>query len=392
MKKLIVVSLLATLVAVFACSKKDMTASDPYPAITAAFGNRIDPSNLQNYANQPVPAYILKDNSGSNPVNDAKATLGRVLFYDKNLSINNTVSCGSCHRQEFAFSDTSLASKGVEGGITGRHSMRLINTRFAEELRFFWDERAASLEAQTTMPIQDHAEMGFSGQNGRPGMSELVTKLSDIGYYRELFQFVYGNTTITEQRLQECLASFIRSIQSFDSKFDAGRAQAPNNNAAFPNFTQQENMGKQLFLQPPQFDAGGSRIGGGFGCQGCHRAPEFDIDPNSRNNGITIRINAAGPDVTNTRAPSLRDILNPAGTSNGPLMHSGVFQNLQNAILHYNSIVINPGNNNIDPRLTPGGNPQRLNATQVEINSILAFMRTLSGNNVYTDEKWSDPF
>ncbi len=392
MKKLIVVSLLAALVAVFACSKKDMTASDPYPAITAAFGNSIDPSNLQNYANQPVPAYILKDNSGSSPVNDAKATLGRVLFYDKNLSINNTVSCGSCHRQEFAFSDTSLASKGVEGGITGRHSMRLINTRFAEELRFFWDERAATLEAQTTMPIQDHAEMGFSGQNGRPGMSELITKLSDIGYYRELFQFVYGNTTITEQRLQECLANFIRSIQSFDSKFDAGRAQAPNNNAPFPNFTQQENMGKQLFLQPPQFDAGGSRIGGGFGCQGCHRAPEFDIDPNSRNNGVTIRINTAGPDVTNTRAPSLRDILNPAGTSNGPLMHSGVFQNLQNAILHYNSIVINPGNNNIDPRLTPGGNPQRLNATQVEINSILAFMRTLSGNNVYTDEKWSDPF
>jgi len=94
------------------------------------------------------------------------ATLGRVLFYDKQLSANGAIACASCHKQEFAFSDTAQQSVGLNGGLTGRHSMRLVNSRFADEVRFFWDERASSLEDQTTQPIQDHVEMGFSGENG----------------------------------------------------------------------------------------------------------------------------------------------------------------------------------------------------------------------------------
>jgi cytochrome c peroxidase len=77
------------------------------------------------------------------------------LFYDKNLSVNNSVSCASCHKQELAFGDNVTACIGVNG-VTGRHSMRLVNTRFSNESRFFWDERANTLETQTTMPIQDH--------------------------------------------------------------------------------------------------------------------------------------------------------------------------------------------------------------------------------------------
>lgn len=393
MKKTIIISTLVLLV--YACTKQtDTTDANPYAAIKARFGSRIDPDNLLNYANQARPSYITKDNSRGNAITDAKATLGRVLFYDKNLSIDNTVSCGSCHRQEFAFGDTSLASGGVQGGATARHSMRLVNSRFAEEVKFFWDERAATLEAQTTRPIQDHAEMGFSGQNGRPDINVLITKLSAIDYYRELFGFVYGNTTITEQKMQECLAGFIRSIQSFDSRYDAGRATAPNDGAPFQNFTAQENLGKQLFLQPPQFDGTGSRTGGGFGCQGCHRAPEFDIDPNSRNNAVTRKLNNApgAPELNNTRSPSLRDAVNTSGGSNGPFMHSGIFPTLQNALGHYNIIDAVTGNTNLDPRLTPGGNGQRLNMTAAELNALVAFIRTLSGRNVYTDTKWSDPF
>lgn len=396
-KKTIIISAVCTLVVLLSCRKQDSnpTTTDPYAAIKARFGTRIDPNNLLNYANQGKPPYIIKDNSAGNAITDAKATLGRVLFYDKNLSIDNSVSCGSCHKQEFAFSDTALLSAGVEGGVTGRHSMRLINTRFANEVRFFWDERAPTLEAQTTRPVQDHAEMGFSGQNGRPGINSLITKLSAIDYYRELFQFVYGNTTITEQRLQECLANFIRSIQSFDSKYDVGRAVVPNDGPPFPNFTAQENQGKQLFLQPAQFDNTGNRIGGGVGCQGCHRAPEFDIDPNSRNNAVTRRAvgnNTPGPDLFSTRAPSLRDAVNVAGRSNGPFMHSGLFATLQNAVGHYNQIDIVAGNTNLDPRLTPAGNGQRLNMTPAEINAVVAFLRTLSGTNVYIDVRWSNPF
>ena len=383
---------MASAMTFLACSKSDPSPSDPYAAIRAAFGSRIDPNNLLNYAAQGLPAYITKDNSGSNPVSNAKATLGRVLFYDKQLSIDNSISCGSCHRQSFAFGDTALVSLGVEGGVTIRHSMRLVNARFSTESKFFWNERAANLETQTTMPIQDHAEMGFSGQNGRPGLSTLLTKLQGIGYYKELFSFVYGDATVTEPRMQECLSQFIRSIQSFDSKYDQGRAQVPTDGPPFPNFTAQENMGKQLFLNPPVFDATGSRTGGGLGCQGCHRAPEFDIDPNSRNNGIVGIINAPGLDLNNTRAPSLRNLTNPAGLVNGPMMHTGVIQTLQAAVGHYGAINVAPGNNNLDPRLLPGGNPQRLNLNAQEVNAMIAFLKTLSGNAVYTDTRWSDPF
>lgn len=389
-KFLILVSTLSVLGFCFSCAQEEIS---PYTAIEATFGSTIDPNQLPNYANQSVPGYIRKDNSGGKAITDAKATLGRVLFYDKALSIDNTVSCSSCHKQEFAFSDTTIASAGVQGGVTARHSMRLINTRFADEAKFFWDERAATLEVQTTQPMQDHAEMGFSGQNGRPDLKALLAKLSAINYYQELFQFVYGNTTITEQRLQECLAAFIRSIQSFDSKYDIGRATAPNDGAPFQNFTAQENLGKQLFLTPPIFDATGSRVGGGVGCQGCHRAPEFDIDPNSRNNGVIRKIIATnGPDLFVTRAPTLRDVVHPTGSTNGPLMHSGSFETLQNAIGHYNTIPVAPGNTNLDPRLTPGGVGQRLNMNAAEMSAIQAFLKTLSGQNVYKDTKWSNPF
>ncbi len=376
-----------------ACSKeKDTGASVTYPAITETFGNNINPDQLDNYSAQVRPGYIMKDNSGANPITNAKATLGRVLFYDKNLSIDNTVACASCHQQSFAFGDPAVASKGVQGGITTRHSMRLINTRFAMESKFFWDERAASLEQQTTQPIRDHAEMGFSGQSGRPAFNTVLLKLQNLKYYQELFQFVYGDQQITETRLQESLSQFIRSIQSFDSKFDAGRMVSPNEGAPFPNFTPQENQGKQLFLQPPNFNGNGLRITGGAGCAGCHRPPEFDIDPNSRNNGITGTIAGSTKDFSNTRSPSLRDLTNNTGTVNGPMMHQGGFTTLRSVLLHYNNIIRDPENNNLDPRLTPGGNPQQLQLTENEINALVAFLQTLSGNNVYTDKKWSDPF
>lgn len=388
-----VISLLVVSIFFFTeCSKKETVAAVTYEAIKAAFGNRIDPANLANYANQTKPAYITKDNSGANAISNSKATVGRVLFYDNNLSIDNSINCGSCHKQSFAFSDTALASRGVAGGLTGRHSMRLINSRFAVETKFFWDERALTLEAQTTQPIKDHAEMGFSGQNGRPAFSNLLSKLQAIGYYKELFTIAYGNETITEEKIQECLAQFIRSIQSFDSKYDAGRALVNNDNQPFPNFTAQENDGKALFLTPPVFDATGNRITGGLGCQGCHAAPEFDIAPNSGNNGIIGVLNGAGIDINNTRAPSLRDLVNRNAVPNGPMMHTGAITTLQAVIGHYGTINLAPGNNRLDPKLRPNGFGQQLHLTAAEVNATMAFLRTLTGTNVYTDTKWSSPF
>ncbi|MBK8610981.1 MAG: cytochrome-c peroxidase [Chitinophagaceae bacterium] len=389
--------IISLVIIIASCSKNDSTTTpvltDPYAAIKAAFRTNIDPANLANYANQVKPVYINKDNTGPNNITDAKATLGRVLFYDKNLSFDNTIACGSCHKQQFAFSDTAISSGGVAGGLTARHSMRLINGRFAVERKFFWDERAATLEQQTTTPVKDHAEMGFSGQSGRPDINNLLAKLQAIGYYNELFKFVYGDITVTEARLQECMAQFVRSIQSFDSKYDAGRSVVPNDMQNFPNFTAQENLGKQLFLTPPVFDPGGNRIGGGAGCNGCHNAPEFDIDPNTGNNGIIGRIfPGVGIDITVTRAPSLRDVVNTAGIENGPLMHTANLATLQVAVGHYNTINLAPGNTNLDPRLRPNGQGQKLNLTGAEQSALVAFLQTLSGTNVYADRKWGSPF
>lgn len=361
-----------------------------YPSVEAEFGSKIDLNNLANYANQSIPNYITKDNTGGNPITDKGATLGRVLFYDKNLSSNNTISCSSCHQQANAFSDGAVASVGVNG-TTGRHSMRLINTRFSVESKFFWDERAPSLEFQTTQPIQNHEEMGYSGTNGDETISALINKLSAINYYKELFKFVYGSEEITETKIQLALAQFIRSIQSFDSKYDAGRAQVANNNVPFPNFTAQENNGKNLFMTPPVFDATGNRTSGGLGCAACHAAPEFDIDPNTLSNGIGGSING-GPDFTNTRAPSLRDLVKPDATTNGPMMHTGVITSLQAAIGHYGNLTAAIGNPNLDPRLKPNGFGQQLHLNATEINAMIAFLQTLSGTNVYSDSKWSNPF
>ncbi len=378
-------------ITLYSCQENSTASVGTYPAIKAEFGNAIDPLNLENYEAQSKPAYITKESTTSNPITNEGATLGRVLFYDVKLSVDNTISCGHCHKQQFAFGDTASASSGVNG-VTGRHSMRLINSRFALEQRFFWDERAINLEDQTSQPIQDHKEMGFSGANGDPSLSDLITKLEAIDYYTELFTMTYGDKTISEQRIQNALAQFIRSIQSFDSKFDAGRAMVANDGSPFPNFTAEENQGKGLYLMPPQFDAGGNRIAGGVGCQGCHRAPEFDIEPNSKNNGVVGVIGSAAIDVTNTRSPSLRDLMKADGTLNNQAMHDASKTTIQAVLDHYNAIHLVAGNTNLDPKLRPGGQLQKLQLTMAEKSALTAFIKTLSGTAVYTDTRWSDPF
>jgi cytochrome c peroxidase len=380
---------------IYSCSSNSPTNSDPednmlLPVdLSTYFSVNFDA--LPNYANQDIPNYILKDNTpATNPITDQGAILGRILFYDTNLSSDNTVACASCHVQSEAFGDANRASIGING-TTARHSMRLVNNRFANGNAFFWDKRAATLETQTTQPIQDHIEMGFSGENGDLSFDDLILKLENISYYPILFSNAFGTETISEGRIQQALAQFVRSIQSFDSKYDQGRALVGNNNQPFPNFSAIENTGKQLFNQPPVFNNTGMRINGGVGCAGCHQAPEFDVDPNSRNNGVTGTISGNGTDLISTRAPSLRDLVKRNGGTNGVFMHNGAFEELIDVINHYN--LIDPtSNNNLDPRLQPGGNAQQLSMTDDEKNAIIAFLETLSGTDLYTNSKWSTPF
>ncbi|MGA1465968.1 MAG: cytochrome-c peroxidase, partial [Balneolaceae bacterium] len=239
------------------------------------FGQNILLHDLPDYANPEIPDYIQLPDPSIADITDIGATLGRVLFYDKQLSVDNSISCSSCHKQELAFSDVNIASVGVDG-TTGRHSMRLVNALYGEDQQFFWDERASSLEDQSMQPIQDHIEMGFSGVDGAPGIQDLISKMEQIPYYPILFDRTFNSEEITEERMQMALAQFIRSIHSFDSRYDEGRAQVGNHIQPFPNFTQEENDGKLLFTTPPVFDPQSRRIDGGLGCAGCHRPPVFD--------------------------------------------------------------------------------------------------------------------
>lgn len=359
---------------------------------TVLLADPIDLDNLDNYSDDiNIPAYIIGENTPSNnAITDAKATLGRVLFYDKQLSLNNSTACASCHHQEFAFGDTTTVSTGWNGEQTDRHTMRLVNLRFDGGQSMFWNRRTPNLEAQTTLPIRDHKEMGFSGQNGNPTFDSLVRRLEGLDYYQQLFAYIYDDTRITELRIKNSLAQFIRSIHSYDSRYDEGRAMVQHTGQDFPNFTAQENMGKNVFAAPPNGGIGGI----GAGCERCHLQPKFDITRNvGNNNNITVAGDTTQFDLQNRRAPTLRDLVNPDGRLNGPMMHNGAMKSLEDVVEHYNLIQFNPSINPVlDNRLKPNSTGQDLQMSDERKEALIAFLKTLAGKELYTHPKWSNPF
>ncbi len=216
------------------------------------------PAAYANYASPVLPPYFLvnpiaaQDNTpANNRITDPAATLGRVLFYDKRLSRNQTVSCASCHQQEHGFSDPERFSTGFAGGLTGRNSMGLANAGYYLRGSFFWDERAATLESQVLQPIQDELEMGMT-------LPELRERLAAEPFYQSLFTSAFGTATVSDTRISRALAQFVRSIISTQTKYDAGVA------SGFVNFTPQENAGRQIFNSPMQGN-----------CVACHGTDNF---------------------------------------------------------------------------------------------------------------------
>ncbi len=332
--------------------------------------------NLPNHYNAP-PINNSDNTPGNNPITDLGATLGRVLFYDVNLSANNTISCSSCHVQQAGFSDPDRFSTGFEGGLTGRNSMGLANAKYYQNGRFFWDERSATLEEQVLQPIQDHIEMGME-------LDDLVAKLQVLDYYPILFDNAFGTPDVTSDRISRALAQFIRSMVSFDSKFDAGVAAVGgnfNDNTQFPNFTAEENQGFQIY-----FTNRGN-------CDACH-GTAATISPEARNNGLFLdypdnglgNVTGNPNDNGKFKSPSLRNIELTA-----PYMHDGSLASLEDVVAHYNNGVQN--HPNLDNRLRGnGGQPRRLNLSQQEQAALVAFLRTLTDNSFITDEKFSNPF
>jgi len=331
---------------------------------------------------QPLPTSVngLDNTPSGNPVTNDGATLGRVLFYDKKLSANETVACASCHIQALGFSDDATFSLGFEGGRTERHSMTLINARYYQRGRFFWDERAATLEEQVLMPFLDPVEMGVT-------LDQLIAAVNAQDYYPDLFNNAFGSSEVTSTKIAQALAQFVRSIVSYSSKYDEGRAMANLPGDNFVNFSAEENLGKSLFFR--------TIPNGGGACFGCHTTEAFvSANPGPQNNGLDIVTTdeGAGAVFNNPifegrfKTTSLRNI-----ELTSPYMHDGRFSTLEEVVEHYNSgIQAHP---TLSPALTDAdGNPVRLNFTNTEKASLVAFLRTLTDESIANEEKWSDPF
>jgi cytochrome c peroxidase len=298
-------------------------------------------------------ARALDNTPDANPVTDAGATLGRVLFYDTRLSANGRVACASCHVQAFGFSDTARFSQGFAGGRTRRHSMALANARLYRSGRFFWDERAATLEAQVLAPIQDPVEMGMP-------LDRLERTLRETPYYAPLFRAAFGTPEVTSERVARALAQFVRALVSADSRFDRGA------------LTAQEREGLRLFT-------------GAARCAQCHLPNALAADA-ARNTGLDAAVTDSGAGRGRFKAPSLRNVAVRA-----PYMHDGRFATLEQVVEHYDGGV--RANPNLDPRLRGrDGAPRALGLDGAQKAALVAYLRALTDSAFLTNRWFADPF
>jgi cytochrome c peroxidase len=349
--------------------------SSPPPAATTTLKL---PATSYRYANAELPAYFQqseenRDNTPlDNPLTDDGAMLGRVLFYDTRLSANNTTSCGSCHVQAHAFADPKPASKGLHRELTDRRAMPLVNLRYYQRARFFWDERAGNLEEMVLLPIQNRIEMGQD-------LRRVVDVLARDATYPMLFARAFGDREITEQRIGRALAQFVRSIVSYQSRYDEGRARAQSAEDDFYNFTVQENRGKALFMR---------------NCSTCHMKDgnEHFFVPKPANTGLRTKdptadggvgdVTLRSADLGSFKSPSLRNVEVTA-----PYGHDGRFATLDALIDHYSDKLVRDSNLSYYSTLVGP-----LKFTTSEKAAIIAFLKTLTDRTVLTDPKWSSPF
>ena len=147
-----------------------------------------------------------------NPLTVEGVKLGRMLFYEKRLSKDNSQSCAGCHRQEHAFTDTTRFSIGVEGLPGKRQAMSVFNTGWHTN-EFFWDGRAHLLRDQSLLPIQDSLEMNET-------LANVIAKLSVDQSYRDQFVRAFGTDEITSERMSLAMEQLMSSIVSVNSKYD----------------------------------------------------------------------------------------------------------------------------------------------------------------------------
>lgn len=351
-----------------------------------------EPQQLKTaYLDLPAIPYTYKVGT-----NDHLPTLGRVLFYDRQLSVNNSMSCSSCHKQSAAFADNAAFSKGFENVLTARNSMPIQNlgSSFVSsgiidpivnslpkpgEPGFFpgglgvlfWDGRESNLQTMVLKPVVNHVEMGIRDMN------KLSQKLSDIPYYKELFRKAYGTEEVTSARIAQALSSFLISITSKKTRMDLAKDGAAQ-------LTSLELQGQQLFLSV-------------YDCNACHQIQNphgyllagtfsnIGLDAQYADNGLE-QVTKRAADAGKFKIPSLRNVALTA-----PYMHDGRFATLDEVIGHYSQgIADHP---NLDPRLrAEDGRPMQMSIPDHDKKAIIAFLHTLTDQEMITDVKFSNPF
>lgn len=288
-----------------------------------------------------------------NPLTIAKVDLGKKLFFDPVLSVDNTVSCASCHFQEHAFSDPAQFSVGVNGLIGNRQAMPLFNLGYSPT--FFWDGRKNSLEAQALDPIENPVEMANT-------VPEAVSRLKASQEYIDLFHKAFGKDPDADG-LAKALASYERTLISHNAPYDKFlKGIAP--------LTPSQQRGWLLF---------NSEEGDCFHCHNGHNNTTFEF----LNNGLKetyedqgrAEITGLDSDVGKFKVPSLRNLKYSA-----PYMHDGSLETLEEVIEFYSTG--GSGHRNQDPNITP------LNLNPQQKQDLLNFLLSLSDEEFIVDESF----
>jgi|SRR5215510_973750 len=295
---------------------------------------------------QEEALYVPEDN----PLTEEKVALGKQLYFDKRLSIDNTVACASCHNPRFGFTDGKPVSTGIKGQKGGRSAPTTINRAFSKEQ--FWDGRAASLEDQAKGPIANPIEMGFTPEG-------VVKRLRGIKGYGDQFQKVFGTADFTIDHVAKAIAAYERTILSGNSPFD--KYQAGDKTA----LSEAAQRGLALF-------------NGKANCFRCHTGFNF-TDEGFRNIGVGwdsgkkeftdtahYQVTKKEGDKGAFKTPTLRNIAQTA-----PYMHDGSKKTLEDVVEYYGR------GGTPNPYLAAEVKP--LNLTVSEKKDLVAFLRSLTG-------------
>lgn len=300
----------------------------------------------------------------NNPITVEGVALGRKLFYEKALSNDYSMACASCHRQEHAFSDPRRFSVGTDGSLGRRNSPPIQN--LAWDHGFFWDTRAASLEAQAFGPVRDHAEM----RNTWPVVED---RLRAHPAYPELFAKAFGTPHIDSVRVVMAIAQFERTLLSFNSPYDRfvhrGETDA---------MSEQQQRGMALFF-------------GDAHCNDCHLAPRFN-DHGLQNIGLGRPDEDTGlMEVTGNEAD--RGRFKNIGLRNvavsAPYMHDGRFNTLEEVVDFYADDV-DLSTPNLDVHMF-GWTLGMVDLDQQERADLVAFLHALTDEEFLTNPAFSEP-